>query len=148
MFQYVIKMCNVLLGVGEYAFALLSLVTFRVSFIATPDYWGFMKDLFIEAWDRIVSLISLGLVIPTLILLGASGILEKVDLDVWYEGDAELAELHRTTIMACNASVHWRIMAAVSLFVGVALSTLIAFFAMTIDLFFSILGMTFIVDED
>lgn len=148
MFKFILRYCNVLLGAGEYTFALVSLATFRFSFQQTPDYWGFLKELFEEAWDRAASLLSLGLVIPTLIALGASKLLDDVDLDVWYEGDPELGSLHKSVIEACNQDVGKRLLICVGLFLGVLTSTGIAFAAMTIDLFFGFLGMIYIVDED
>lgn len=148
MFKFILRYCNVLLGASEYAFALLSLITFKFSFEQTSDYWGFLKELFEEAWDRAVSLLSLGLVIPTLIALGASKLLDDVDLDVWYEGDPELGSLHKSVIEACNQGVGKRLLIGVGLFLGVLASTVIAFAAMTIDLFFGLLGMIYIVDED
>ncbi|MGL4353122.1 MAG: hypothetical protein ACRCTP_04195 [Aeromonas popoffii] len=148
MFKFILRYCNVLLGAGEYFFAVLSLITFRFSFQQTPDYWGFMKELLEEAWDRLASLLSLGLVIPTLVVLGASKLLNDVDLDVWYEGDPELGAIHKAIVMACDTAFHKRLLFSVGLFIGVLLSTIIAFAALTVDLFFSLLGMVYIVDED
>lgn len=148
MFKFILRYCNVLLGASEYAFALLSLITFKFSFEQTSDYWGFLKELFEEAWDRLASLLSLGLVVPTLVLIGASKLLDDVDLDVWYEGDPELGSLHKAIVQACDAGLGKRLCVSLGLFIGVLISTIIAFAAMTIDLFFGLLGMIYIVDED
>lgn len=148
MFKFILRYCNVLLGASEYAFALLSLITFKFSFEQTSDYWGFLKELFEEAWDRLASLLSLGLVVPTLVLIGASKLLDDVDLDVWYEGDPELGVIHKVIVMACDTAFHKRLFFSVGLFLGVLISTIIAFAAMAIDLFFGLLGMIYIVDED
>lgn len=148
MFKFILRYCNVLLGASEYAFALLSLITFKFSFEQTSDYWGFLKELFEEAWDRLVGFLSQGVLIPGLILIGASKLLDDVDLDVWYEGDPELGSLHKAIVQACDAGLGKRLCVSLGLFIGVLTSTIIAFAAMTIDLFFGLLGMIYIVDED
>lgn len=147
MFKYVSLYCNVLLGVKDYMFALMSLLTFRVTFHFTPDYRGYLKDLADECWDRFAGFFTLGMVLPTIVLLGASHILEDVDLDVWYDGDPELGGVHKATVEACEERLGYRMIIAPLMFFSVLVSTVIAYAAIFIDLLYGLFGVAYFTDD-